>query len=131
LQQISHMATFGQLSEISLRELGWTWAGWRTVIIGLAGLAALFVISVASQRIIGNPVGLPPRPLTRLDIALAATMMLVLNVAAEETMFRGYLQTDLTRRHGAWIGIGLTVLLFGLRHLPDDRGRGSAACSLR
>ena len=43
-----------------------------------------------------------------------------MNPAAEETMFRGYLQTGFSRMCGPALGIGISGLLFGVRHLPMD-----------
>jgi membrane protease YdiL (CAAX protease family) len=47
-------------------------------------------------------------------------LLLGLTALAEETMFRGFLQTYLVGGYGAWAGILLAALLFGLRHLPVD-----------
>jgi membrane protease YdiL (CAAX protease family) len=44
----------------------------------------------------------------------------VLTVAGEETMFRGLIQGEATRRFGPWLGILIASGLFGLRHLPAD-----------
>jgi membrane protease YdiL (CAAX protease family) len=44
----------------------------------------------------------------------------VITVAGEETMFRGLIQTQVGEHYGVWAGIVLTILLFGLRHLPAD-----------
>jgi membrane protease YdiL (CAAX protease family) len=35
-------------------------------------------------------------------------------------MFRGWTQTQIGKRYGAWVGIVVGILLFGLRHLPAD-----------
>lgn len=35
-------------------------------------------------------------------------------------MFRGWIQTQVGERYGAWVGLGVGALLFGLRHLPAD-----------
>ena len=103
-----------------LTELGWHWPGARVIWIGIGAAAVMFALGIATQRLIANPVGLPRRTLTPFEVALAILMMLVLNTAAEETMFRGYLQTGFSRMYGPALGIGIAALLFGLRHLPMD-----------
>jgi membrane protease YdiL (CAAX protease family) len=45
---------------------------------------------------------------------------MVVTVAGEETMFRGFIQTQFGQRYGAAAGILLAAILFGLRHLPND-----------
>jgi len=41
---------------------------------------------------------------------------------AEELLFRGYIQTRLTRRWGAGVGIAITALLFGVMHMDLVHG---------
>jgi membrane protease YdiL (CAAX protease family) len=103
-----------------LARLGWRWPGARAIWIGIGATAAMFALSIASQRLIADPVALPRRAIAQSEMALAMVMMLALNTAAEETMFRGYLQTGLSQIYGAALGIGISALLFGLRHLPMD-----------
>ncbi|MCC7383363.1 MAG: CPBP family intramembrane metalloprotease [Deltaproteobacteria bacterium] len=44
-------------------------------------------------------------------------VMGVLGPVAEELFFRGYVQSRLVDRWGAWVGIGLSALLFALIHI--------------
>jgi membrane protease YdiL (CAAX protease family) len=104
-----------------LAELGWTWPSWRGVLLGLGGLLAAMLLTVASQQLIGRPVAVPGFQLrSQAGLFLLLFIFLVLTAPAEETMFRGYLQTALTRRYGAVLGICGSALLFGLRYLPLD-----------
>jgi membrane protease YdiL (CAAX protease family) len=111
---------FKQTSNI-LSSLGWQWNGWRTVWIGLFGFFVSLVITIGTQQLIGNPISTSGQGFTGLgELAMAMVLLLVLTAAAEETMFRGLIQTTLTQDYGVWVGIGVTALLFGLRHLPMD-----------
>ena len=55
------------------------------------------------------------------DLGLVSILLMVLNFVAngfgEETAFRSYLQTHLIKRHGLWMGIGVTSIIFVLLHL--------------
>ncbi|HDN80697.1 MAG: hypothetical protein DRI61_13105 [Chloroflexi bacterium] len=104
--------------------LGWRWGGWHTMWIGLIGFVVFIAIALVSQRTIGAPLSSSGRQISSHEFIMTSTLLLVLTPAAEETMFRGYIQTALTRSYGVWIGIGGTALLFGLRHLPMDLYNG-------
>lgn len=111
--------------------LGWSWNGWRSIIVGVLAFALAFALSEVISRVIGEsiPYSLPGREgaigpvedavrLVGLLLFLAA--LVALTVAGEETMFRGLVQTQLGHRYGPWLGFLLGALLFGLRHLPAD-----------
>ena len=51
---------------------------------------------------------------------MAMVLLLMLTAVAEETMFRGWIQTTLTQDYGMWVGIGVTALMFRKWHLPMD-----------
>jgi membrane protease YdiL (CAAX protease family) len=112
----------------SLRDaLGWRWKGWRTVLTGAAGFALVFIITNLIAHSIGPaiPYNLPgAEPLHSNNLLGAIGLLLVLivyvglTVAAEETLFRGLMQTQLMK-YGFWISLLLPALLFALRHLPD------------
>lgn len=55
-----------------------------------------------------------------LGILLGLVVFAVITVAAEETMFRGWIQTQVGERYGVWVGLALGAVLFGLRHVPAD-----------
>lgn len=111
---------FKQTDDV-LASLGWQWRGWRTVWIGLLGLLVSLVLAIGTQQLIGDPLSTPGQRFTSLgQLAMAMVLLLGLTAAAEEMMFRGWIQTTLTQDYGVWIGIGVTALLFGLRHLPMD-----------
>lgn len=105
----------------TLTNLGWRWNGWRTVWIGLFGLLVMLIVSVGTQRTIGDPLSTPGQSFSSPgELTMVLVLLLVLTAAAEETMFRGWIQTTLTQDYGVFVGIGVTAFLFGLRHLPMD-----------
>lgn len=105
----------------TLSNLGWRWNGWRTVWIGFFGFFVYLVVAIGTQQLIGDPVSTPGQNFTSYwELTMAMVLLLGLNAAAEETMFRGWIQTTLTQDYGIWVGIGFTALLFGIRHLPMD-----------
>lgn len=107
-----------------LQNLCWRWRGWRTIWIGLAGFIATIIMLLCTQQIIGDPVGSPAKQIHPGEVLIMLLSLLVLAAASEEMMFRGYIQTVLTRDYGAWVGVIGTALLFGLRHLPMDLYNG-------
>lgn len=74
--------------------------------------------------------GAPPGqsyPFPQLSLVLAGLVLLwMAAVAGEETMFRGWMQTQLAAHGPASLAILLPALLFGLRHLPLDLYEGHA-----
>ena len=116
-----------------LSSLGWQWNGWRTVWIGVLGFCLSLVVFLGTQKLIGNPVSAPGVNLSgHGERAALVVLLLILTAVAEETMFRGWIQTTLTQQYGVWVGIGVAALLFGLRHLPMDLYAGfsqQAPCS--
>lgn len=104
-----------------LSNLGWQWKGWRTVWVGFFGILVLLIIAIGTQQLIGDPVSTSGQSFASFgELAMAMVLLLVLTAVAEETMFRGWIQTTLTQDYGVWLGIGIAALLFGLRHLPMD-----------
>jgi len=114
---------FSHQKEHILQNLGWRWGGWRTIWIGLLGFVVYMVTMIGTQ-LIGEPIGSPPQRFTSQELVFVLILLLVLTAAAEEMMFRGYIQTILTKEYGTWIGIGSAAMLFGLRHLPMDLYNG-------
>ena len=108
-------------TRFSLKQFGWQWQGWKTLLWGLAGFVASLVIMVVVQIIFGPQFNESVNWNLNL-VERIWTLFLLLGITAfgEEMMFRGYIQTALTEKWGVWAGIGLTALLFGLRHLPMD-----------
>ena len=108
------------LGRLTPSELGWRAEGLATeVLIGLAGVAILVVLMVESAILFG--VGTtelidtmtawsPKQRLLFLCIGITAAL-------TEETLFRGYLQPELTSRLGVAPGILLTAAIFSLYHL--------------
>jgi membrane protease YdiL (CAAX protease family) len=120
----------------SLRyALAWRWNGWRSIAIGLLFFVLLYILEKTASLFIGEsiPYNLPGSSSgggitirTPADMLLILGLLLdllvfeLLTVAGEETMFRGWIQTQVGKRYGVWLGLLLTALLFGLRHLPND-----------
>jgi membrane protease YdiL (CAAX protease family) len=116
----------------SIREaLGWSWKGWRSIIVGISAFALAFVLSEAISRVIGEsiPYELPGNegaigPIEDLALLVGLLFLLVgvvsITVAGEETLFRGLIQTQISIKYGPWLGLLVSALLFGLRHLPAD-----------
>lgn len=89
----------------------------------------LFVITIVGFFIatyIGNLIvyrGPPPVesgsiPNVPLWLALWTIVIMPVTVAiAEETLYRGYLQSRLTARFGLWVGLLVPAVFFGLQHL--------------
>jgi membrane protease YdiL (CAAX protease family) len=109
------------------QALGWKWMGWRPILIGALAFMIYISLSSALLHFLGSsiPYNLPggSGPIAGLAGLLALLLYLVfvvITVAGEETMFRGLIQTQVSQQYTAWCAILLTVVLFGLRHLPAD-----------
>ena len=107
--------------------LGWRWKGWRPIFVGAIAFIVYVLLSAFLSPILGPGISysLPGQagPLTGLAGLLALLfyiIFVVVTVVSEETMFRGLIQTQVSQRYAIWAGILLTILLFGLRHLPAD-----------
>lgn len=120
---------------ISWFSLGWRWRGWRPVLVGIIAFIATLGITILVNLSIGSPIPyqLPGgQALSAQEIIPALGLLLLLLASlglttfGEETMFRGLIQTNLTRDYGAIAGILGAALLFGLRHLPADLIYGQA-----
>ena len=112
----------------NLRQaLGWQRIGWRPFLIGGAAFAIYLILSSLSSSLLGSsiPYSLPGEGggvsgLAGVVLLLYFIVFVIITVTCEETMFRGLIQTQISQKYGVWIGILLTVVLFGLRHLPAD-----------
>jgi membrane protease YdiL (CAAX protease family) len=109
------------------QALGWQRNNWRPVLVGAAAFSAYLGLSLLSAKFLGPsiPYSLPGQGggvsgLAGLLLLFAFLVFVVITVAGEETMFRGLIQTQVSQHYGVWIGILLTIILFGLRHLPAD-----------
>lgn len=83
-------------------------AGW-TLLAELAGR------TVEDQELVRALMSSPAGPAR----ALVLLFVVVLAPVLEELVFRGYVQTAVSARLGAWPAIGISAVLFGLFHLSD------------
>jgi membrane protease YdiL (CAAX protease family) len=88
--------------------LGLRWGNWK---LGLPAALAVIVISFLVWWFLNSRFTVPP-----IDHILFSTI--IWGPAAEEILFRGYLQPKLETRTGKWVGLVITSLLFGIAHLP-------------
>jgi membrane protease YdiL (CAAX protease family) len=110
--------------------MGWVWNGWRSIIVGLGAFLLAIGWMATVNVLIGEsiPYNLPGNEgviqtqnlLDALGVLILLIAFVLLTVVAEETMFRGFIQTQIGERYGVWMGFLVGVLLFGLRHLPAD-----------
>lgn len=119
----------------SIREaLGWVWNGQRSVVTGLLTFITFYLLVTAIVLFAGASIpyhmpgaageGIAVRGpgdlLLVLGTLLGLMVYVALTVAGEETMFRGWIQTQVGSRYGPWPGLLAGAALFGLRHLPAD-----------
>jgi len=112
----------------NLRQiLGWQWKDWRPILIGGVAFITYLILSTLASHILGPsiPYNRPGEGgsiggLLGLLALLLFFIFVVMTVLGEETMFRGLIQTQTSQHYGILVGILLTVILFGLRHLPAD-----------
>ncbi|MDF3194789.1 CPBP family intramembrane glutamic endopeptidase [Pseudomonas sp. 1928-m] len=78
--------------------------------------AALTLLGVPLLALALGLVGWQPKWPAQLWLWLAVNLGVA--VLAEELLFRGLLQSRLVSWLGAWVGIGLTTLLFAAVHVP-------------
>lgn len=116
------------------QALGWQWSGWRSLLSGLVAFLVFYVLLNGVVALLGNSIpynlpgpsgeGIPIQQasdmLKILGLLLGLAAFVIVTVAGEETMFRGWIQTQAGQRYGTWTGLLLGMLLFGLRHLPAD-----------
>ncbi len=109
------------------QALGWQRKGWRPILVGAIAFTIYLIISIPLAHFLGPgiPYNLPggSGPISGLAGLLALfgyIVFVVATVVGEETMFRGLIQTQTSQYYGVWAGILLTIILFGLRHLPAD-----------
>ena len=107
--------------------LGWEWKGWRPIFIGIIAFVIYLILSFPLSHILGPsiPYNMPGQGgsisgLAGLLALLYFIVFVVITVVGEETMFRGLIQTQTGQLYGVLAGILLTIVLFGLRHLPAD-----------
>jgi membrane protease YdiL (CAAX protease family) len=119
----------------SIKEaLGWRWHGWRSLLAGLFAFATYYFLVKMVVWQVGDsiPYNLPGASgesiavkglfdiLKIIGLLASLSAFIIFTVAGEETMFRGWIQTQVGKRYGVWAGLCMAAILFGLRHLPAD-----------
>ena len=119
----------------SIRDaLEWKWNGWRSVLSGIVAFLSFYVLLKVVAALVGSsiPYNLPGATgegisirqpldvLKVLGVLLGLAAFMIITIAGEETMFRGWIQTQIGKRYGPWLGLLAGAILFGLRHLPAD-----------
>jgi membrane protease YdiL (CAAX protease family) len=112
----------------------WRWNGWRSLVAGVLAFMSFYVLVKVIVWLVGGsiPYNLPGATgegiainepsdiLKALGMLLGLLAFVMITVVGEETMFRGWIQTQVGKRYGVWVGLLVGVVLFGLRHLPAD-----------
>jgi membrane protease YdiL (CAAX protease family) len=117
-------------------ELGWQWNGWQSILVGIIAFAFMYLAVRIVVNFLGEsiPYNMPEASgenngiqinsavdlLKVSGVFISLLIFVALTVTAEESMFRGLIQTQIGKRYGVWIGVLVGALLFGLRHLPND-----------
>jgi hypothetical protein len=83
-------------------------------LIGFGCLAAALVMTCLAGA--AHSAGGPAPDWSALPGVTLAGLLVMLQCWAEEALFRGWLQPVLCDRWGAWAGLALTSLLFGIAH---------------
>jgi membrane protease YdiL (CAAX protease family) len=116
------------------QALGWEWTGWRSVLSGTIAFIAIYLLLKVVGALLGDgiPYNLPGtaddgitirKPadvLKLLSLLVGLAAFVAITVAAAETMFRGWIQTQVGQRFGVWFGLFVGAVLFGLRHLSAN-----------
>ena len=111
------------LEELPWRSLGASFhKGWfKDLIIGSAlGFLTLTVGVVIAMA--GRGVSFSINPINWAAVIksmIGSGVLLVIAAFAEEAMFRGYALQTLSRARLAWLGVALTLALFGVAHLTN------------
>jgi len=96
---------------------------WRAAVpAGLLGFAAILALTAVIARLVrlpaGDPISTPPGMPVATMLALLVMQSVVAGVT-EESAFRGYMQSIVSRRFGVPAAIVASGTLFGLLHFPN------------
>ena len=124
-----HLPAF-RTNKRAREALGWKESETRVVLFGPGAFLVIYIAGILIEKFLGPgiPYNLPgtegPIQASGLWDAIGLLLLLValvaLTVVAEETMFRGFIQGQVTTARGLWAGMIFSTLLFGLRHLPAN-----------
>jgi membrane protease YdiL (CAAX protease family) len=111
------------LEELPWRSLGASFSkGWFKdfvigSVLGFATLVVAVVIAIVGRGLRFSMNQVDSRSILRSMIG--SIVILVVAAFAEEALFRGYALQTLTRAKLAWLGVVLTLALFGVAHLTN------------
>ena len=122
------IANYGQANGISIGDWHYRWTPATVAVGAAAGLLALGLMWVTAQidlALWGMPQDVLAVFAEGLQAGLwVAVLLLVANALVapicEEIAWRGVVQTALVRAWGPWVGIGVSVLLFAMKHVLID-----------
>jgi membrane protease YdiL (CAAX protease family) len=122
------IARYGQANGISIGDWEYRWSPTTIAIGAMAGLLALGLMWLTAQ-IDMVLWGIPEEAMTVFAEGLqagawVAILLLIANSlvapVCEEIAWRGVIQTAFVRAWGPWVGIGVTVLVFAMKHVVLD-----------
>ena len=122
------IARYGQANGISAEDWAYRWPP-ATIGIGAAAgalaIGLMFATTLVDQAIWGPPADALARFSERLQAGTWVALLFLIGNAGlvpicEELAWRGVVQTALVRALGAWVGIGVTVVLFAFKHALID-----------
>jgi membrane protease YdiL (CAAX protease family) len=99
---------------------------WRVALpAGLLGFGAIVALLAVIARLVRLPVGAPISTPAGMPVATMFALLVMQSVVAgvtEESAFRGYMQSIISREFGVTVAIVASGALFGLLHFPNHPG---------
>lgn len=95
------------------------------LVAGALGMAAILSLLVVISRLVELPPGdaiTAPPGMPAMTVATLLAMQSLVAGVTEESAFRGYMQTMVSRRFGVAVGVLAAGVLFGLLHFPNHPG---------
>jgi membrane protease YdiL (CAAX protease family) len=102
-------------------SLRWVPAGASLPFVATCGILLAFAVMLASVALKTPDINTPMKEALsdKASVVLLAVFGITLGPLCEEMLFRGFLQPLLVRSLGAWPGVLVAALPFGLLHLPQ------------
>jgi len=99
---------------------------WRAALpAGVLGFGAILALLAVIARLVRLPAGAPISTPAGMPVATMFALLVMQSVVAgvtEESAFRGYMQSIISRRFGVTVAIVVSGALFGLLHFPNHPG---------